>query len=701
MHHATPLITTIVGGLVLAFILGMIANKLRISPLVGYLLAGVLAGPFTPGFVADTKLAPELAELGVILLMFGVGLHFSLKDLMAVKSIAIPGAVAQIAVATLLGMALSAVLGWSLMTGIVFGLCLSTASTVVLLRALEERQLLDSQRGQIAIGWLIVEDLVMVLTLVLLPAVAGMVEKGDVGIASLTVDMGITIGKVVAFIAIMMLVGRRLVPWIMARSAATGSRELFTLSVLALALGIAFGAVELFDVSFALGAFFAGMVLNESELSHRAAHDTLPLRDAFAVLFFVSVGMLFDPLVLIQQPLAVLATLAIIVFGKSIAAFFLVRLFGHSPRTALTIAASLAQIGEFAFILAGLGMALNLLPQAGQNLVLAGAILSIMLNPVLFTLLEKYLAKTETLEEQTLEEAIEEEKQIPVDICNHALLVGFGRVGSLLGEKLLAAGIPLVVIETSRTRVDELRERGIRAVLGNAANEEIMNLAHLDCARWLLLTIPNGYEAGEIVASARGKSPDIEIIARAHYDDEVKYITERGANQVVMGEREIARAMLELLETPPAGEVVASQGFAGRPDARSAIGQARLAIPVRLFQAVLTFRQPACQTRRMLVQYLITDTVSIFTHLRQRRIGQPGKFVLTGVRYVATMVTVRRNIVQQRRQRAIARAVGVHDFFRPAHIRRNMRINAQRINTIFMAHCPAKFILVKFSNSSR
>lgn len=504
MHHATPLITTIVGGLVLAFILGMIANKLRISPLVGYLLAGVLAGPFTPGFVADTKLAPELAELGVILLMFGVGLHFSLKDLMAVKSIAIPGAVAQIAVATLLGMALSAVLGWSLMTGIVFGLCLSTASTVVLLRALEERQLLDSQRGQIAIGWLIVEDLVMVLTLVLLPAVAGMVEKGDVGIASLTVDMGITIGKVVAFIAIMMLVGRRLVPWIMARSAATGSRELFTLSVLALALGIAFGAVELFDVSFALGAFFAGMVLNESELSHRAAHDTLPLRDA-AVLFFVSVGMLFDPLVLIQQPLAVLATLAIIVFGKSIAAFFLVRMFGHSPRTALTIAASLAQIGEFAFILAGLGMALNLLPQAGQNLVLAGAILSIMLNPVLFTLLEKYLAKTETLEEQTLEEAIEEEKQIPVDICNHALLVGFGRVGSLLGEKLLAAGIPLVVIETSRTRVDELRERGIRAVLGNAANEEIMNLAHLDCARWLLLTIPNGYEAGEIVASAREK----------------------------------------------------------------------------------------------------------------------------------------------------------------------------------------------------
>ncbi|KNC08567.1 cation:proton antiport protein [Klebsiella sp. RIT-PI-d] len=556
MHHATPLITTIVGGLVLAFILGMIANKLRISPLVGYLLAGVLAGPFTPGFVADTKLAPELAELGVILLMFGVGLHFSLKDLMAVKAIAIPGAIAQIAVATLLGMGLAALMDWSLMTGIVFGLCLSTASTVVLLRALEERQLIDSQRGQIAIGWLIVEDLVMVLTLVLLPAVAGMLEKGNVGLASLSLDMAITIGKVVAFIAIMMVVGRRLVPWILARSAATGSRELFTLSVLALALGIAFGAVELFDVSFALGAFFAGMVLNESELSHRAAHDTLPLRDAFAVLFFVSVGMLFDPMILLDQPLAVLGTLAIIIFGKSVAALLLVRMFGHSQRTALTIATSLAQIGEFAFILAGLGMALNLLPQTGQNLVLAGAILSIMLNPILFVILERYLDKTETLEEQTLEEVTEEEKQIPVDICNHALLVGFGRVGSLLGEKLMAQGIPLVVVETSRTRVDELRERGIRAVLGNAANEEILNLAHLDCARWLLLTIPNGYEAGEIVATAREKCPTIEIIARAHYDDEVDYITERGANQVVMGEREIANTMLTMLNQPPAVETV-------------------------------------------------------------------------------------------------------------------------------------------------
>mgnify|MGYP002651538197 CR=1 FL=1 len=556
MHNSTPLITTIVGGLVLAFLLGMLANRLRISPLVGYLAAGVLAGPFTPGFVADTSLAPELAEIGVILLMFGVGLHFSLKDLLAVKSIAIPGAVAQIAVATLLGMGLSKLLGWDLISGLVFGLCLSTASTVVLLRALEERQLIDSQRGQIAIGWLIVEDLAMVLTLVLLPAFGNMLGNNNASSGQLLMGLALTIGKVIAFIALMIVVGRRLVPWILSKTASTGSRELFTLAVLALALGIAYGAVKLFDVSFALGAFFAGMVLNESELSHRAAHDTLPLRDAFAVLFFVSVGMLFDPMIVINEPLAVLATLVIIIFGKSAAAFFLVRMFGHSPRTALTIAASLAQIGEFAFILAGLGMALDLLPQAGQNLVLAGAIISIMLNPVLFTLLEKYLDKTETLDEQTLEEVLEDEKQIPVDICNHALLVGFGRVGSLLGEKLMAQGVPLVVIETSRTRVDELRARGIRAVLGNAANEEIMNLAHLDCARWLLLTIPNGYEAGEIVASAREKCPNIEIIARAHYDDEVEYIVERGANQVVMGEREIARAMLQLLETPPAGELI-------------------------------------------------------------------------------------------------------------------------------------------------
>ncbi|NRN27844.1 YbaL family putative K(+) efflux transporter [Photorhabdus heterorhabditis] len=566
MEHSTPLITTLVGGFVLAYLLGMLAQRLKISPLVGYLTAGVLAGPFTPGFVADASLAPELAEIGVILLMFGVGLHFSLKDLLAVKSIAIPGAIAQILVATLLGVGLSAILGWELFSGIVFGLCLSTASTVVLLRALEERQLIDSQRGQIAIGWLIVEDLAMVLTLVLLPAAAGILDNKEANIGQLIMELTITVGKVVAFILLMIVVGRRLIPWILAKTASTGSRELFTLAVLVIALGIAYGAVTLFDASFALGAFFAGMVLNESELSHRAAQDTLPLRDAFAVLFFVSVGMLFDPMVLIQQPLAILATLAIIIIGKSAAAMLLVKMFGHSRRTALTISVSLAQIGEFAFILAGLGAALGLLDGDARNLVLAGAIVSIMLNPVLFSLLDRYLEKTETIEEQLLEETLEEETQIPVDICGHIIIVGYGRIGSLLCQRLQEQAFPLVVIENTRAKFEELGEQGISAVMGNAASKDIMSLARLDCACSLLLTIPNGYEAGEIVASAREVRPDLNIIVRADYDDEVTYIMERGASHVIIGEHEIAKTMANVLassksqdhlvEPPPASPFV-------------------------------------------------------------------------------------------------------------------------------------------------
>jgi CPA2 family monovalent cation:H+ antiporter-2 len=548
MHHATPLINTIVGGLVLSFLLGLLANRLRISPLVGYLVAGVLVGPHTPGFVADISLAQELAELGVILLMFGVGLHFSFKDLMAVKSIAIPGAVAQIGVATLLGMLFSSLMGWTAVQGLVFGLCLSTASTVVLLRALEERQMIDSRRGQIAIGWLVVEDLVMVLALVLLPAYGKLLNLETCTNQQIWQDLFFTIGKVAAFITLMIVVGRRVVPWVLAKSASTGSRELFTLSVLAMALGIAFGAVKLFGVSFALGAFFAGVVLSESELSNRAAHDTLPLRDAFAVLFFVSVGMLFDPRIIIDEPVAVLATLAIILLGKSAAAFVLVRLFGHSRRTALTISVSLAQIGEFAFILAGLGISLGMLGEEGQNLVLAGAILSIMINPLLFGLLEGYLARRDEGRDRFPEQKIGEEVQTPMEICHHVILVGYGRVGSLSGAKLSQAGMPMVVIETLRARVDALRAQGANVVMGNAAKAEILALARLDCARWLLLTIPNGFESGEIIAMAREKRPDLNIVARAHYDDEVSYILERGATQVIMGEREIANSMISLLQ---------------------------------------------------------------------------------------------------------------------------------------------------------
>lgn len=546
--EAHPLIDIIAVGLVLAFIFGMIAHRLHISPLVGYLVAGIIIGPNTPGFVANEQVAAELAEIGVILLMFGVGLHFSFKDLLSVKSIAVPGAIAQIGFATLLGWGLSTMLGWSTASGIVFGLCLSTASTVVLLRALEERQLIETHRGQIAIGWLIVEDLVMVLTLVLLPALLGMMNSEATDFVDLAGKLLITLGKVVAFIAIMLLGGSKVVPWVLAKSAATGSREIFTLAVLAIAMGIAFVAVALFGVSFALGAFFAGMVLNESELSHRAAHDTLPLRDAFAVLFFVSVGMLFDPKILFTHPYAVIATVIIIILGKSIAAYALVRIMKHTNRTALLISASLAQIGEFAFILATLGGKLNVFTKDMHSLVVAGAIISILLNPVLFTLVERYLRKTETLEEQIAEEAVEEEIEVPVSICNHAILVGYGRVGSLIGQQLFKQNIPLVVIESSLTRVEMLREQGIVAVLGNAAKHDILELARLDCARWLLITTPNGYEAGEIVSYARSKRPELEIIARAHYDDEVEYIAEHGASQVVMGEREIAHCMLDILK---------------------------------------------------------------------------------------------------------------------------------------------------------
>ncbi|MBO4121130.1 Kef family K(+) transporter [Cupriavidus gilardii] len=400
MHHATPLISTIVGGIVLAFVLGALAGRLRLPPLIGYLCAGVVVGPHTPGYTADQALAPELAELGVILLMFGVGLHFSIRDLMAVRKIAIPGAVAQIGIATLLGMGVAWGFGWSWGQGLVYGLALSVASTVVLLKALQDRDLVDSEQGRIAVGWLVVEDLAMVLALVLLPALSGLLVPagtgGDAEAASVTdilLTVALTLGKVAAFVAVMLVIGRRFIPWMLERIVWTGSRELFRLGVLATALGVAFGAYSLFGVSFALGAFFAGMVLAESEFSHRAAEESLPLRDAFAVLFFVSVGMLFDPMVLVRDPWGVLATVSIIVVGKSVAALGIVRMFGYSNRTGMTIAASLAQIGEFSFILASLGVFLQILPERAQSLILAGALLSIVLNPLLFRWLDRYVAR--------------------------------------------------------------------------------------------------------------------------------------------------------------------------------------------------------------------------------------------------------------------------------------------------------------------
>ncbi|WP_371370236.1 YbaL family putative K(+) efflux transporter [Pseudomonas sp. QL9] len=549
MHH-TPLLTTLAAGFVLAFVLGALAQRLRISPLVGYLLAGVLAGPFTPGYVADQALSQEIAELGVILLMFGVGLHFSLKDLLSVKAIAIPGAVVQIGVATLLGMGLAWFMGWPFGGGLVFGLALSVASTVVLLRALEQRQLIDTQRGRIAIGWLIVEDLAMVLTLVLLPALAGSLGGSGETSGGVLLPILLTLGKVAAFVAVMILGGRRLVPWVLERIAATGSRELFTLAVLAIALGIAYGSAVLFGVSFALGAFFAGMILNESELSHEAAENSLPLRDAFAVLFFVSVGMLFNPAILIHEPLPVLATFLVIVFGKSIAAYFIVRMFGHPNSTALTIAASLAQIGEFSFILVGLGVSLHLLPEQGRDLVLAGAILSILVNPLLFIAIERLQARREEAQ-PTQGTSVEEDLPPPVREHDHAILVGHGRVGELISARLQGEGTPLVVIEDKREKAAELRERGLSVVVGNAANLDVLNQANLASARWLLIAIPNGFEAGQIASQARSARADLEIIARAHFDAEVEYLEQSGANLVIMGEREIAQGMAQRVEETP------------------------------------------------------------------------------------------------------------------------------------------------------
>ena len=554
MHHDTDLINIVAVGLGLAFIFGALANKLRLSPLVGYLVAGICVGPFTPGFVADQALANQLAELGVMLLMFGVGLHFSLKDLMAVKAIAIPGAIGQILVATLLGWGVASLMGWPAIHGIVFGFSLATASTVVLLRAMEERRLLESLRGKIAVGWLIVEDLACVLALVMMPVLAGVfgpdAAKQNHSIGSVLADIGWTFVQLGLFVAVMLVVGRRVIPWILERIAGTGSRELFTLAVLAIALGVAFGSAMLFGVSFALGAFFAGMLLNESELSHKAATDSLPLRDAFAVLFFVSVGMLFNPMIIVEHPWQVLATVLIIMFGKSAAAFFIVRAFGHPTSTALTISASLAQIGEFAFIIAGLGVALQILPPTGQSLVLAGALVSIMLNPLVFGLLDRWQARQLAL--QPAEPEPEEADGPSRDLHDHAIVIGYGRVGSELSQVLRDKGVPVLVIDDNKEHVESAHAAGIAAIRGSAAADRVLAEAHPERAKIAVLAIPQPLEAGEALAKLRAINPGLTLLARAHSDAEVRHLLEHGADGTVMAERELAYSLAEMImATPP------------------------------------------------------------------------------------------------------------------------------------------------------
>lgn len=570
MDHNISLITTLAAGFGIALILGFLAERIRVPALVGYLVAGIVIGPATPGFVADVHLASQLSEIGVMLLMFGVGLHFSLDDLLAVKRIAVPGAAMQMGLATLLGMAVAWGWDWSWGSGLIFGLSLSCASTVVLLKALESRGVLESMNGRIAVGWLVVEDLATVLVLVLLPPLAGVLGGSAAADAAAARPLWITIGQTLlqvgAFLALMLIVGRRVLPWMLWQVSRTGSRELFTLSVIAAAIGIAYGAAQLFSVSFALGAFFAGMVMRESEFSHRAAEESLPLRDAFAVLFFVSVGMLFDPAILVEQPWHVLGVLAIIIFGKSVAALVLVLAFRYPLNTALTVSASLAQIGEFSFILAGLGLSLGLLPAEGMSLVLAGALISIALNPVLFAMIEPVrrwiLQRSEFA--RSLDRRTDPYAELPMSterkyLEGQVVLVGYGRVGKRIASALEARGIPYVVAEQNRELVEKLRKQGMAAVSGNAADPAVLIQAHIAEAAMLVVATPDPLNVRQMADTARTLNPDIEIVLRTHSEDESLMLRKDGIGTVFFGEEELAKGMT--------GHVL--QRFAPQPDSQA------------------------------------------------------------------------------------------------------------------------------------
>jgi len=553
MPHDVTLITTIAAALGFGLVFGFIATRVKLPALVGYLAAGILLGPATPGFVADAALAAQLAEIGVMLMMFGVGLHFSLDDLWEVRKIALPGAVLQIAAATAMGMGLAHWWGWSIGGGLVFGLALSVASTVVLLRALEERGILDSFNGRIAVGWLVVEDLVTVIVLVLLPPLAGSLGGEPVAgaeNASLLKTLALTLGQVAIFVGFMMLVGRKLFPWILWQVARTGSRELFTLCVIAAAVGIAYAATKLFGISFALGAFFAGMVLRESELSHRAAQESLPLRDAFAVLFFVSVGMLFEPSIVLEQPLRLLAVVAIIVFGKSLAAFLLVVVLRYPAKSALMVSASLAQIGEFSFILAALGISLKLMPHEGQSLILAGAIISIALNPLVFAMtkpLERWFSKNKILAAK-FERRADPLAELPMSTEHHKLsdqvvLVGYGRVGRQIAKQLTEQGIHYVVAEQNRDIVDQLRREGTAAVVGNAAEPAVLIQAHIARARMLVIATPDTFHVRAMIETARALNPEIKTVVRSHNEEEASLLRSERAGKIFIGEEELANGM--------------------------------------------------------------------------------------------------------------------------------------------------------------
>ena len=579
MDHSVALISTLAAAFGLALPLGFLAVRLKLPALVGYLVAGIIVGPATPGFVADLGLARQLAEVGVMLLMFGVGLHLSVSDLLQVRNIALPGAIIQIAVASALGAGVAALWGWTPGAGIVFGLSLSVASTVVVLKTLESRGVLESVNGRIAVGWLVVQDLVMVIVLVLLPPLSGWLGGNDGGSRhNLGYTLLITLGQVALFVVLMMVVGRRVFPWILWQVARTNSRELFTLSVVAAAVGIAYGSAQLFGVSFALGAFFAGMMLSESHLSQRAAEESLPLRDAFAVLFFVSVGMLFDPAVLVQEPGHVLAVVAIIVFGNALAALAVVLVFRYPLNTAITVAASLAQIGEFSFILAGLGVAHGVLPAEGQSLVLAGALISIAINPLIFGAIEplQNWARSHSDVARVFERRDDPLAELPMSVDqNHltgqVVLVGYGRVGRRIGEALAARGIHFVVAEQNREVVERLRAAGVAAVSGNAGEPAVLIQAHIAKASMLVIATPDTFHVRRMIETARALNPGIATVVRTHSEEEATLLRRENAGTVFMGEHELAlgmtRHVLERLSAQTAGsepEPSAGASNAGR-----------------------------------------------------------------------------------------------------------------------------------------
>ncbi len=552
MPHDINLIAILAAGFSLALILGFAVTLLKMPPLVGYLLAGVLIGPATPGFVADVSLSMQLAEIGVMLLMFGVGLHFSINDLMSVKKIAIPGALFQMLVATALGFFVATSWGWSLLGSLIFGLSLSVASTVVLLRALEDKGLLDTSNGKIAVGWLVVEDLVMVLALVLLPVLAKLLQYDGIPADSnnfieLVKLIGITLAKVGAFIATMLIVGKRLLPKILWLVAKNGSRELFTLAVIASAIGIAFLAAKIFDVSFALGAFFAGMMLGESKLSKRAADESLPLRDAFAVLFFVSVGMLFDPQILWQEPIKLLIVIFIILVGKTLAAMALVLLFGYPLNTATTVGISLAQIGEFSFILAGMGLAMDLIPKDAYSLILAGAIISIALNSFLFDgiapLIEWARRRSELA--RRLDQRIDPLSLLPNNtqqslLTGQVVVVGHGQVGSKVVAQLKEQGISCVVAEQDRSIVEDLRKNGTPAVSGDASDPFVLIQAHIANAAVLVIATQDSIDISKMVETAKTLNPKIAIFIRARNNEEIEIYNKEGWGQSFTPEDELA-----------------------------------------------------------------------------------------------------------------------------------------------------------------